>query len=45
MTCDGSQFVIGPALLRLVLMGRDLAPTDMARIVERPIEALRPAGH
>ena len=35
------ELVIGPALLRLVLMGQDLAPADMSRIVDRAIGALR----
>lgn len=38
------DLVIGPALLRLVLMGQDLQPVDMARIVDRAIAALRARG-
>ncbi len=36
------ELIIGPALLRLLLMGQDLAPDDAAEIVTRAIEALRP---
>lgn len=35
------DLVIGPALLRLVLMGQHLEPTDVTRIVDRAIAALR----
>ena len=39
------DLVIGPALLRLVLMGQDLDPVDLSRIVDRAISALRPPGN
>ncbi len=37
------DLVIGPALLRLLLMGQDLGPSDVARIVARAIAALEKA--
>lgn len=37
------ELIIGPALLRLLLMGQDLGAEDAAEIVTRAIEALRPA--
>lgn len=38
------DLVIGPALLRLVLMGQDLEPVELSRIVDRAIAALRGPG-
>jgi AcrR family transcriptional regulator len=38
------DIVIGPALLRLVLMGQDLEPVELSRIVDRAIAALRSPG-
>jgi AcrR family transcriptional regulator len=38
------DLVIGPALLRLVLMGEDLEPADLSKIVDRAIAALHGAG-
>jgi len=35
------DLVIGPALLRLVLMGQDLEPVELSMIVDRAIAALR----
>jgi AcrR family transcriptional regulator len=36
------DLVIGPALLRLLMMGQDLGPTEASSIVDRAIAALRP---
>jgi hypothetical protein len=38
------DLVIGPALLRLVLMGQDLETVELSRIVDRAIAALRGPG-
>lgn len=38
------DLVIGPALLRLVLMGQHLGTPDMSKIVDRAIAALRSVG-
>lgn len=37
------DLVVGPALLRLLLMGQDLGPSDVSTIVARALAALRPA--
>jgi AcrR family transcriptional regulator len=37
------DLVVGPALLRLLLMGQDLSPRDVTEIVDRAVTALRPA--
>jgi AcrR family transcriptional regulator len=39
------DLVIGPALLRLVLMGQHLEPADVTRIVDRAIAALQAPDH
>jgi AcrR family transcriptional regulator len=36
------DLVIGPALLRLVMMGQDLGPSEVSEIVARAVAALRP---
>ena len=38
------DLVIGPALLRLVMMGQDLGPSEVSSIVARAVAALRPAA-
>jgi AcrR family transcriptional regulator len=38
------DLVIGPALLRLVMMGQDLGPSEVSAIVARAVAALRPGG-
>jgi AcrR family transcriptional regulator len=38
------DLVIGPALLRLLMMGQDLGPSEASKIVTRAVAALRPPG-
>ena len=36
------DLVIGPALLRLLMMGQDLGPTEVSEIITRAVAAMRP---